>query len=80
MMDNLYKKVAMMCSDPMLRVTPNEIRPMSWHKFLGTASQMPKRSLEEAKDLWQKEKTEVVEAKNITSEEISTFLFQDSCI
>ena len=61
-----------MCSDPKLKTTPDEIRPMSWHKFLGVASQEPQRSLEEANDIWQNEKVEAADAENISPEEIGT--------
>ena len=69
-LEYLYNRVATMCSDPLMKVTPEEMRPMSWHKFLGVASQAPQRSLKEAKGLWQGEKMEVVDAKNISPEKL----------
>ena len=34
--ENLHKKVALVCSDGKLRSAHEEIRPFSWHKFLNT--------------------------------------------
>ena len=71
-LERVYNRVAIMCSDPKLKTTPDEIRPMSWHKFLGVVSQEPQRSLEEAKYIWQNEKMEAADAENISPEEIDT--------
>ena len=56
-----------MCSDPLMKVTPEEMRPMSWHKV---ASQALQRLLKEAKGIRQGEKMEVVDAKNISPEKL----------
>ena len=38
-LEDLHSKVAAMCCDSQLKVTSDELRPMSWHKFLATVSQ-----------------------------------------
>ena len=67
-LEGLHNRVAILCLDGKLRVTPEEMRPLSWHKFLGVVSQKTHMSLEEADDLWEDEKHEVGEATNISPE------------
>ena len=71
-LEDLHSKVAAMCCDPQLKVTSEELRPMSWHKFLATVSQSAHMTLENAQDFWAKEKEEVGETTNITSDEVET--------
>ena len=72
LMEDLHKKVALVCSDGQLRVAPEEFRPLSWHKFLNTISQFPQVTLEDAKLHWDEEKEEVGEAQNISLAESVT--------
>ena len=65
-LEDLHSKVAAVCCDPQLKVTLDELRPMSWHKFLATASEYAAHmSLEKAKEFWTKEKMEAGETTNI---------------
>ena len=70
--ENLHKKVALICSDGQLRSANEEIRPFSWHKFLNTINQFPQMTLEDAKLCWEEEKEEVGEAQNISQVESDT--------
>ena len=72
-LEDLHSKVAAVCCDPQLKVTLDELRPMSWHKFLATASEYAAHmSLEKAKEFWTKEKMEAGETTNISSKEVET--------
>ena len=71
-LEDLHNKVAAICCDPQLKVTADELRPMSWHKFLATVSRSAHMSLENARDFWAKEKQEVGETENIKPNEVET--------
>ena len=71
-LEDLHNKVAAVCCDPQLKVTADELRPMSWHKFLATVSRSAHMSLENARDFWAKEKQEVGETENIKPNEVET--------
>ena len=79
-LENLRTKIATICSDVKLKGDTEEIRPFSWHKFLDAASQDPYMSLDYAEDLWEKEKAEVGEAKNLTPEESKSLLTLQSIV
>ena len=71
-LEDLHNKVAAVCCDPQLKVSADELRPMSWHKFLATVSRSAHMSLENARDFWAKEKQEVGETENIKPNEVET--------
>ena len=45
---SFHRKVASLCSHPSLRMKPNEIRPLSWQKFLGVLQENPAINLHAA--------------------------------
>ena len=72
MMENLHKKVALVCSDSQLKAAPEELRPLSWHKFLNAITEFPQMTLEDAKLYWEDEGNEVGQAENISPAECET--------
>ena len=79
-LENLRTKIATLCSDRKLKGGFEEMRPFSWHKFLDAASQDLYLSVDKAKYLWEKEKDEVGEAKNISPEESRSLLTFQSIV
>ena len=79
-LENLRTKIATLCSDGKLKEGSEEMRPFSWHKFLDAASQDLYLSVDRAQYLWEKEKDEVGEAKNISREESTSLLTFQSIV
>ena len=65
-----HRKVATLCFHTSLRVKPNELRPLSWHKFLGVLQRVPAISLQNARQQWLTIKDEVGQTKNISGEDL----------
>ena len=68
----LVWQVAILCSDPQLKVKHEEMRPFSWHKYLVAASKTTHMTLQDAHTLWDNEKEEFPEDVNLSAEEIET--------
>ena len=79
-LENLCIKIATLCSDAKLKGGSEEMRPFLWHRFLDAASQDLYLSVDRAKYLWEKEKDEVGEAKNISPEESKSLLTFQSIV
>ena len=68
---SIHRKVATLCSHPSLRMKPNEIRPLSWQKFLGVLQEDPAIDLQAARQQWVAIKNEVGRADNISAEDLT---------
>ena len=67
---SFHRTVATLCFHTSLRTKPNELRPLSWHKFLGVLQRFPAISLQAARQHWLTIKNEVGQTKNISGEDI----------
>ena len=68
---SFHRKVATLCSHPSLRMKPNEIRPLSWQKFLGVLQENPAVNPQAARQQWVAIKNDVGRADNISAEDLT---------
>ena len=67
---NFHRIVATLCFHTSLRMKPNELRPLSWHKFLEFLQKLPAVSLQDARQQWLTIKNEVGQTKDISEEDL----------